>query len=201
MVIRQRTIIYRYICPILLSSLLAVETLHGQRFGYIDSQAILDKMKEYQEANKEIDKAAEIWQKEIEQKKKELQALREQFLAEELLYTAEMKKAHLDSIKAKEDELRDFQNKRFGYEGMLFIKRQELIEPILEKVQKAVVKVAKKKKLDFIFDKASDLNMIYTNPVYNYTDFVLEELGLGDPRDTPNASKKQEENETAPSRP
>jgi len=166
---------------------------NSQRFGYIDSQTILDKMKEYQEANKEIDKAAEVWQKEIEQKKKELQALQSQFLAEELLYTAEMRQERLDSLKAKEDQLRDYQNKRFGYEGMLFIKRQELIEPILEKVQKAVTKVAKKKKIDFIFDKASDLNMIYTNPVYNYTDFVLEELGLGDPRDTPNAAKKQAE--------
>jgi len=65
-----------------------------------------------------------------------------------------------------------------------FLKKQELIKPSMEKVYEAVEKVAKDKKLQFVFDKAGDLVMIYTNPVHDYTDYVLEELGLGDPDDS-----------------
>lgn len=162
---------------------------HAQRFGFIDSQEILNKLPEYKQAEQELAKAVQNWQREIEEKQKALDKLKSDYLAEEVMLTAEMKKERQTKIQKKEDELRDFQNRIFGFEGMYFLKRKELELPLQEKVAKAAAKVAKRKKLQFLFDKAGDLTVIYANPVHDYTDFVLEELGLGDPADNPNNAK------------
>ena len=74
--------------------------------------------------------------------------------------------------------MKDFQKQKFGYEGELFKKRQELIKPIQDKVFDAVMKVAKESALDFIFDKSSELTMLYTNAKYDRSDDVLEEMGI-----------------------
>lgn len=94
-----------------------------------------------------------------------------------------MKKERTDAIKKKETDLKEYQKKVFGVEGLLFLKKQELIKPIQDKIWDAVDKVAKKNSLAIVFDKSGELVMIYTDPRYDYTDFVLDELGLGDPND------------------
>lgn len=176
-------------CYLLLSILLllicAPLGVQAQNFGYIDSQAILEKMPEYKEAQQEIDRLTQTWLDEISRLKQELADLRSAYQTEQLLLTDEMKEERQKEIADKEKELRDFQNKAFGYEGLLFLKRQELMQPLQDKVAKAAEKVAQKKRLSFLFDKAADLVMIYSDPRHNYTDYVLEEMGLGDPADTP----------------
>ena len=94
-----------------------------------------------------------------------------------------MKKDRSDAIQKKEAELKDYQKKVFGFGGLFFLKKQELIKPIQDKVWDAVDKVAKQNNLAILFDKSGELVMIYTDPRYDYTDFVLDELGLGDPND------------------
>ena len=89
----------------------------------------------------------------------------------------------MEEIQTEESKLKEYQKKVFGFDGLLFLKKQELIKPVQDKVWDAVDKVAKKNNLDIVFDKASELVMIYTNPRFDYTDFVLDELGLGDPND------------------
>lgn len=158
---------------------------YAQNVGYIDSQVIIEKMPEYKEANEQIEKLTQVWLSEIEHRRKELETLQNEYRAEELLLTQEMKEERLKIIAEKEKALRDFQNKAFGYEGLLYLKRQELIKPLQDKIAKACEKVARKKKLAFLFDKAGDMVMIYTDPRHNYTDYVLEELDLGDPADNP----------------
>jgi len=103
--------------------------------------------------------------------------------AEQVLLTEAMRKERTDAIKKKEAELKEYQKKVFGFGGLFFLKKQELIKPIQDKVWDAVDKVAKKNSLAIVFDKSGELVMIYTDPRYDYTDFVLEELGLGDPND------------------
>jgi len=103
--------------------------------------------------------------------------------AEQVLLTEAMRKERTDAIKKKEAELKEYQKKVFGYGGLFFLKKQELIKPVQDKVWDAVDKVAKKNSLAIVFDKSGELVMIYTDPRYDYTDFVLEELGLGDPND------------------
>jgi outer membrane protein len=95
-----------------------------------------------------------------------------------VLLTEAAKKKRQDEILKKEQEVKAYQNKIFGFEGQLFKKRQELTKPVQDQVFEAIERVAKKKQLAIVFDKAGDLTMLYTNPVHDYTEFVLEELGL-----------------------
>ena len=155
----------------------------AQKFGYIDSDFILNKMPEYAKAQGEIDQLSSSWQKEIEEMQKKVEGLYSSFQAEQVLLTEAMKQERLDEIKKKETELKDYQKKVFGFGGLFFLKKQELIKPLQDKVFDATGKVAKANRLAIIFDKAGELVMIYTDPRHDYTDFVLEELGLGDPND------------------
>jgi outer membrane protein len=157
----------------------------GQKFGYINSELIIKKLPDYKKAEEELQNLSQKWQQEIDSKKKEVDKLKENYKAEEVLLTEEMKKERQDTIVAREKDLKEYQKKIFGFEGMLFLKRQELIKPIQDKVYEAVEKVAKERQLQVVFDKAADLVMIYTNPVHDYTDIVLEKLNLGDKTDTP----------------
>ena len=106
-----------------------------------------------------------------------------------VLLTDDMKAQRMAEIKKKEDELKEYNKKVFGFEGLLFLKKKELIQPIQDKVFAAVEKVAKENRLQLVFDKSGSLVLIYTDPVQDYTDFVLEELGLGDPNDAINTNK------------
>jgi outer membrane protein len=165
------------LCLITLSS-------NAQKFGYIDSDYILKKLPEYSKAEKELNMLSSKWQAEIEKMKKEYEKMQTDFKAEEILLTEEMKKERLDTLAGREKAIKEYQKKIFGFEGMIFLKRQELMKPVQDKVFEAVEKVAKSKSLQIIFDKSGDLVMVYTNPIHDYTDYVLEELGLGDPNDT-----------------
>ncbi len=155
----------------------------AQRFGYIDTNFILSKMPEYAKAQEEIDLLSQAWEKEVLDMQKEIQGLYAALQAEQVLLTEEMKKDRRAVIEKKEAEMKEYQKKVFGFGGLLFLKEQELVKPVLDKVFDAVDKVAKQNNLAIVFDKAEQLVMIYTDPRYDYTDFVLEELGLGDPND------------------
>ncbi len=165
---------------ILLLSLGLAQTIYGQKFGYIDSKYVLGKMPEYKKAESELNKLSSEWQKEIETMRQDVEKLYKGYQAEEVLLTEEMKKERMDEIKKKEKETFDQQKKIFGYEGLLFLKRQELVKPVQDKLFEAVDKVCKKKALQVMFDKSGEIVMIYTNPRHDYTDFVLEELGLAE---------------------
>ena len=151
----------------------------AQKFGWVDSEFIMAKMPEYAKAQSELNLISDTWQKEIEAQRKDLDKLHRNYQAEEVVLTEAMKKKRQDEILKKEQDIKLYQNKQFGYEGQLFKKRQELNKPVQDKVFEAVEKVAKKKQLAVLFDKSGDLTMLYTNPAHDYTEFVLEELGLG----------------------
>lgn len=157
---------------------------NAQKFGYVDTNFILNKMPEYQEAQAEIDNLSNAWQTEIEEFYKNIDGKYSALQAEEVLLTPEMKDDRLKEIKLLENEAKEYQRKIFGYEGLYFLKKKELIKPVQDKVFEAIEKVCKQNKLAIMFDKSGELVMIYTDPVHDYTDFVLEELGLGDPNDT-----------------
>jgi outer membrane protein len=157
--------------------------VNAQRFGYIDTDFILNKMPEYKKAQEEIDRLSEAWEKEVQEMAKAIEVLYSSLQAEQVLLTDEMKKERTEAIKKKEAELKEYQKKVFGFGGLFFLKKQELIKPVQDKLWDAAEKVAKQNNLAIVFDKAGELVMIYTDPRYDYTDFVLDELGLGDPND------------------
>ncbi|MDB5262208.1 MAG: OmpH family outer membrane protein [Adhaeribacter sp.] len=163
---------------------------YAQKFGYVDSEFILSKMPAFLAAQKEADKLADNWQKDIENQYKEIDKLYKSYQAEEVLLTEEMKKKRRNEIAAQEQEVKESQKRIFGFEGQLFRRRQELIKPVQDEVYDAIEKVAKQKQLQIIFDKSSGLVMLYTNPVHDYTEYVLEALGLASPeKNTPGADK------------
>lgn len=177
----MRKFLFIFLAGFLLSSV-----SQAQKFGYIDSNFILTKMPAYNKVQQEMDKSAEAWQREIENLQKEADKMKQDYKAEEVLLTEEMKKRRQAEISKKEKEVREYQQKVFGYEGMMFKRRNDLMRPIQDEVFTAVEKVAKARQLQIMFDKSGDLVMIYTNPVHDYTEYVLEELGLAsDKKNTP----------------
>jgi len=164
-------------------ALFSIVNTYAQKFGYVDTDYVLSKMPEYKEAQAEIDKLSVGWQEEIQEMSREIEAMYNELQAEEVLLTAEMKKDRMALIQKKEEELKEYQKKVFGFDGLLFLKQKELIKPVQDQVFDAVERVCKEQRLAIMFDKAGDLVMIYTDPRHDYTDYVLEELGLGDPND------------------
>ena len=167
----------------ILATLISISLTFGQKFGYVDTDFILSKIPEYQEAQQEIGIISLSWQDEIQNMYQEIEGMYSALQAEEVLLTKEMKDERIAGIRKKENEVKEYQKKIFGFEGLFFLKKKELVKPVQDKVFEAVEKVAKDHRLQIVFDKSGDLVMIYTDPIHDYTDFVLDELGLGDSND------------------
>ena len=127
-------------------------------------------------AQKEIDDLAEKWQKDVEKKYNEIQSKYKSFQEEEILLPEETKKIRLDEIMELEVKAKELQKKRFGVEGDLFKKRKELIEPIQDKIYKAVKELSKDNNYSFILDKSKNSNIIYADPKYDKSDAVLRKI-------------------------
>lgn len=163
----------------------------AQRFGYVDTEYILDLMPEYKSAQKQLDQLSEDWQKEVEKKQQNIDKMHRDFQAEQVLLTEDLRKKREEEINLKEKELRDYRNQKFGYEGELFKKRQELIKPIQDRVFDAIQKVAKQSALDFIFAKSGEFIMLYSNAKYDKSDEVLAELGVAINKTDKDTNKKK----------
>lgn len=154
--------------------------LLGQKYGYIDSDYILNNMPEYAEAKEKLDKFAERWQKEIEDRYEVLENQRKEFMRVEAILPKEERDKRLEEIEELESETRELQQMRFGVSGDLFGKRKELIEPIQDKVFDALTEVASRGKYSFVFDKANQSNLIFADPKYDISKLVMRELGISD---------------------
>lgn len=164
---------------LLLQFVLITHSLSAQKWGYMDMEYVTGKMPDYQKAQAELDKFSERWAKEIQDKYAEIDRLQRLYQAEEVLLTDEMKRKRQQEINDKEREAREYNNKIFGFEGLLFQKKKEIVKPITDQVYKAVERVCRQRRLDMLIDKSSDFVVIYSNPVHDYTDYVMDELGLG----------------------
>ena len=151
---------------------------HAQRYAIIDTKYILDKMPDYRSAQKQLDDFAANWQKEIDNQQTDLDKMYRDFEAEQVMLSDELKKKREDQLFMKEKNVRDLQRKRFGFEGDLFKKRQELIKPVQDKVYNAVQKLAVQRGYDFILDKSEGITVIFADPKLEKSDDVLKELGI-----------------------
>lgn len=158
-------------------ALMAFSPASAQKYAFIDSQYILDNISEYKAAQQQLDQLSISWQKEIESKYAVIDKLYKDYQAEQILLTEEMKKKREQEITTKEKEVKEFQKSKFGYEGELFKKKQELIKPLQDKIYNAVKKIATDQSYAVIFDKSGDLIMLYTNPKYDKSDDVLASMG------------------------
>jgi outer membrane protein len=150
----------------------------AQKYAIIDTKYILDKMPEYKTAQKQLDDIASTWQKEIDRLQMDLDKMYKDFEAEQVMLSDDLKKKREDQIFIREKALRDLQKSRFGFEGELFKRRQDLIKPVQDRVYNAVQKLAVQRGYDFILDKSEGITVIFADPKLEKSDDVLRELGV-----------------------
>ena len=150
----------------------------GQKFGYVDMSYLLGQMPEYKEAQVEIEKLAKGWEEEVQKMYQEAETMQSDLKAEEVLLTKEMHGERQGTIDKKWKKIKEYQKQVFGFDGLYFLKKKELIKPVQDRVFEAVGIVAKNNRLQIVFDKSGELVMIYTDPIHDYTDHVLEELKI-----------------------
>jgi outer membrane protein len=155
----------------------SVYTVNAQKFAYVDSEYILENLPEYKSSQQQLDRVSLQWQKEIEAKFAEIDKMYKDFQAEAILLTDDMKKKREEEIIDKEKGAKELQKQRFGKGGDLLRKRQDLVKPIQDKVYNAIKEIATTKNYAVVFDKSSDMTMLFTNPKYDISDQVLENLG------------------------
>lgn len=160
----------------------ALSIANAQKVGYVDSEMIMDKIPEYKEAQEDIERISERWQKELEAKYQEIEDLYSEYQAREVLLSEDVKKEKQEEIFQAERDAKEYREKKFGYSGELFSMQESKVKPIQDKVFKAVETIAKRKRVDMVFDKSGETNWLYTNAVYDLSQEVMDELGISDER-------------------
>ncbi|RMG21610.1 MAG: OmpH family outer membrane protein [Bacteroidetes bacterium] len=149
----------------------------AQRMGYVDTEYIMGKIPEYEAAQEEIDRVSQKWQEELEAMYQDIERMYNEYQQGEVLMPEDLRREKQEEIFQAERDAKEYREKKFGYNGELFALQESKIKPIQEKVFKAVETVAKRKKYDFVYDKAGEVTWLYTNAAYDLSDLVLEELG------------------------
>lgn len=157
---------------------LAVGVLSAQRFAYVDSEYILSNIPEYNTALEEIDELSIKWQQEIEERFQEIDKLFQKFQAEAPLLSDDLRKKRENEIVEKEREAKELQKRRFGAEGDLFKKRQEMLRPIQDKVYAAIEKRATDSRYEFVFDRSDNANLLYADSRRDISNDILNDMGL-----------------------
>ncbi|MEA3445060.1 MAG: OmpH family outer membrane protein [Bacteroidota bacterium] len=150
----------------------------AQKYAFVDTEYILTNIPTYESAQEQLDQLSIGWQKEIEAVYSEIDKMYNDYQAEKVLLTEEMRIKREKDIIDKEKDAKNLQKKYFGKNGDLYKKRQELIKPIQDDIFNAVKEIAEEGNYALIFDTAAGgLSMLYTNPRYDKSDDVLEKLG------------------------
>jgi outer membrane protein len=149
----------------------------AQKFAYVDTDYILNKIPEFKQAEDKLDNFSSDWQKEIEEKYADVEKMYRAYQQEQVLLTNEMKTKREEAIIVKENDAKNLQQKYFGPNGELYSKRKELITPIQNKIYDAIQQLATNNKYQAIFDSSSDLIMLYKNNNLDKSDKVLELMG------------------------
>ena len=162
---------------ILAVSIFTITNSNAQKFAYVDTDYILNKIPDFKQAQDKLDALSADWQKEIENKYADVEQMYRAYQQEQVLLTDEMKIKREEAIIKKETSAKNLQQKYFGPEGDLYAKRQELIRPIQDKIHDAIQQLAANNKYQVIFDSSSDLIMLYKNDNLDKSDKVLELMG------------------------
>ena len=155
-------------------------SLNSQRIAVVDINSILVSFKDYQAAEQEIDKISAEWNQEIAQELDKVKSMYNKYQAEQVLLNADQKTEREEEIILKENEVRELQRKRFGPEGDLFLKRQELVAPIQDKVFEAIEDFAADKGYDVIFDKNGSAGLLFVTDDYDKTADIKKRLGISE---------------------
>jgi outer membrane protein len=148
----------------------------AQRIAFVDVTAVLESLPDYQKSQEQLDKVATQWRQEIALEQDKVKGMYSKYQAEQVLLSEEMKKQREEEIMNKEKEVREMQRTKFGPEGSLFKKREELVKPIQDKVYAAIEKFAQDKGFEYIFDKGSASGMLYADKRNDKTEDIKNML-------------------------
>jgi len=176
--------------------------LSAQKFAYVDTQYILDNIPEYQMAKTQLEELSKKWQKEIEGKLQEIDKMYRAFQTDAVLLPADIKRQREEEITQKERELKALQKKRFGKDGDLFKKRQELIKPIQDKIFNAIQEMAEERGYSVVFDRAANASILYANERFDKSDAVLQKMGYTptNPKSSKSSNSRSQQNNRTPQR-
>lgn len=165
----------------------AFSSARAQKYAYVNTEYILSNIPEFAQAQEQIDKLSIEWQKELEEKFAEIDALYKKFQNDAPLLTQDMKNRRENEIISKEKAAKDLQKKRFGVDGDLYKQRAEMIQPIQDKVYTAIEKKAKQKQYVFVFDRSDNSNILYADPKNDISNEVLKDMGYEPGKEQPQA--------------
>ncbi|MDX1476235.1 MAG: OmpH family outer membrane protein [Saprospiraceae bacterium] len=166
------------LCLTLFFGLLTIGALQAQRIAIVDIDEVLESMDEYQQAQQELDRIAAEWRQEIQKEYDKIRSMYNKYQAEQVLLSDQARADREDEIMEMEQQVRELQKQRFGPEGGLFQKRQDLIRPIQDQVFGAIQQYAEDRGYDFIFDKGGSSGLIFSNEEYDKTDDIKRKLGV-----------------------
>ncbi|MDO5655141.1 MAG: OmpH family outer membrane protein [Flavobacteriaceae bacterium] len=158
---------------LLLLITLCTTALYGQRFGYVDTEYVLNSLPQYAEAQQNLNAQAGNWSQEIQNHQASLENMLSEFQAEKILLTKEQVSEREKQIENQRKLISDLQEKRYGPQGDLIAIRRNLVKPIQDQIWNAVKTVAERRNYSFIFDKGSDLVMLYSDPKFDVSEEVL----------------------------
>ena len=161
----------------------------GIKIGYIDMEYILQNVPDYTEAKNQLEQKAQKWKQEIEAKKVDLAKLKDALKTERVLLTKELIEEREEELKFQETELLDYQQKRFGPNGDLIVQKAVLVKPIQDQVFTAVQDIAEAKKYDYVFDKSSDLTMLFAAKRFDISDQVIRVITRAEKREQMSAKQ------------
>ena len=148
------------------------------QMAFVDTKYILNRMPDYQDSLKKINQFSVIWQREIDEKQMVLDKLIKDFERDQGLLTDELTKKRTDDIFIHEKEVRDLQKMRFGFEGDLYKKRQEMLKPMEDRVNEAAKVVAIRMQYKIVLDKSEGITVMYSKSALDITGDVEKEMGL-----------------------
>jgi outer membrane protein len=163
---------------VLCCTFLTFTTAFAQRFAWVDSEYIMSHIPDYVSAKKQLAARSDQWQKEVDNRFQEVDRLYKAYQADQVLMTADMKKRREAEIVDKEKTAKDYQRSIFGPDGELAKISSATMKPVQDRVAKAIQAVAEGENLDMVFDKNSEIMMLYANPRYDKSADVITRLGL-----------------------
>lgn len=168
----------------------------SQIIAYIDMEYILENVPEYLEAQNTLDAKVVKWQQKLDKQARFIEVLKTDLANEKAILTKDLIEEKEEEISLKHDELRRLESLYFGPKGDLFTLRKQLVKPIQDQVYNAIQNISARKKYDFVFDKSSELVMLYSNKKYDISEIILSYIDKN--RNVANRKAKQEEKKTTP---
>ena len=191
----MKTKVLLLLTVVLLLSLNVSAQRNGARIGYIDTEYILENIPEYQEATSQLENKVQKWKGEIDQRMSAIEQKRKDLSNEKALLTKELIEEREEDILFEEQEVLDYQQKRFGPNGDLVLQKKALIQPIQDQIFAAVQDIAEQRNYDFIFDKSADVVMLFSAQRYDLSDQVVRIITRTAKREQAKSKKERKQAE------